>query len=154
MLSPYMTASLAVLDEMYDDLVALIGPLDEACLNWTPLPADTNSIASMTVHIVGATEGWFARALEEPLVRDRDAEFSSYRTAAQLLDLIAASRRRTRDLAARVDQLDPTREHYARRALADRSANVSVAWCVQHALIHAGEHWGQIQLTKQLYAAR
>jgi hypothetical protein len=33
-------------------------------------------------------------------------------------------------------------------------ATVCVAWCVEHAVIHAGEHWGQIQLTRQLYAAR
>jgi hypothetical protein len=30
--------------------------------------------------------------------------------------------------------------------------SLSVGWCIAHALIHAGEHWGQIQLNLQLYS--
>jgi hypothetical protein len=40
------------------------------------------------------------------------------------------------------------------RLRGDVDATVTAAWCVEHALAHAGEHWGQIQLTAQLYAAR
>jgi hypothetical protein len=37
---------------------------------------------------------------------------------------------------------------------AGTSQDVTIAWCVEHAIIHVGEHWGQIQLTAQLYRAR
>ena len=32
-------------------------------------------------------------------------------------------------------------------------ADLSVAWWVVHALIHTGEHWGQVQINRQLYGA-
>jgi hypothetical protein len=89
-----MDASRAVLEELCDDLVEWLRPLDVACLNWTPPVAATNSIAGAVRHTVGSTH-------------------------------------------------DDPREH-----------EVTMAWCVADAVIHSGEHSGQIQLNRQFYAAR
>ena len=153
-MNPYLTASLAVLEELYDGLADLIAPLGEDCLNWTPTVADTNSVAVLTVHVAGSVNSWLARALAEPFERDRDAEFLVRRNAADLLALIAHSRALAREQFARLDAIDGGIVREVRRLASGQDAAYSVAWCIEHALIHAGEHWGQMQLNVQLYASQ
>jgi uncharacterized damage-inducible protein DinB len=153
-MSAFVTASQAVLEELYDDLTALVEPLDEGCLNWAPAGAESNSIAGLTRHIVGSTNSWLARALAESFPRDREAEFVARHTAAELVALVAASRQLAGEQFARLATVDPGLTRQVRRLSTNREMAVTVAWCVQHALIHAGEHWGQIQLNRQLYGMR
>lgn len=153
-MQPFLTANLAVLDEMYDGLVAFVRPLDNDTLNWSPLPDATNSIAAMVTHTVGATNSWFARAAGESLARDRDAEFRVRSSAAELVATIEQGRTEAHRLAELVDRRDPSTIVRVRRLSQGTEASYSIAWCVEHAIIHAGEHWGQIQLTQQIYAAR
>jgi uncharacterized damage-inducible protein DinB len=153
-MQPYLAANLAVLEEMYDHLAELIRPLDEACLNWSPPIPETNSIAALVVHIAGSIDNWLGRALDEPVQRDRDAEFRARHDVETLLALVGQSRRRIRERFERLEAVDPGTERRVRRLLSEGELSLTVAWCVEHAVIHAGEHWGQIQLTRQLYAAR
>jgi len=153
-LNAHLTAGLAVLDEIYDDLAALIGQSDDDALNWTPPVPNANSTATLTRHIAGSNDAWFRRALGESFQRDRDAEFRYRGTAQELVDLLNASRTTLRDLAERLDTVDPAAiRRYTRLGDTHESA-LSVAWCIEHALVHAAEHWGQIQINHQLYAAR
>jgi uncharacterized damage-inducible protein DinB len=149
-----LAADLAVLEEMYDSLTSFLAPLDDGCLNWAPLSANTNSIAALVSHTTGSTDGWLARAVGETIARDRDAEFHVQSTAADLIRLIAASRGETRRRFELLDRLDLGTVRQVRRLSRNEDVAVSIAWCVEHALIHAGEHWGQIQLTAQLFHAR
>lgn len=153
-MNPYLTASRAVLEELYDNLLSLIRTLGEDCLNWTPLTNETNSITNLTCHIVGSVDSWLARAVDEPFPRDRDAEFRTYSNMEELVTLIEQSRARTRDRFACLDTIDGSTLRSVRRHAAEAPAPLSAAWCVEHAIIHAGEHWGQIQLNRQLHAAK
>lgn len=153
-MNAHLTAGLAVLDETYDDLAELIGQTTDEALTWTPPVPDANSIAVLTRHIVGATDAWFRRALGETVQRDRDAEFRYHGTAQELRDLLAESRSTIRDLAERLDAVDPAAIRRYQRLGDDHESALTVAWCVEHALVHAAEHWGQIQLNRQLFAAR
>lgn len=153
-MNPHLAASLAVLEEMYDGLAGLIRPLDEDCLNWSPPVADSNSIAALTRHIAGSVDSWLSWALDEPLQRDREAEFRARHPSGELLALLEQSRRRVREQFTRLEGIDPGVVRHTRRLHADQQVPLTVAWCIEHAVIHAGEHWGQIQLTRQLYAAR
>ena len=150
-MGPYLTASLAVLEELYDALVALLRPLDEDCLNWSPLPQDTNSITNLTCHIAGSVNSGLARALDEPFERDRDAEFRTHYGSGELLAVIERSREQARGQFERLEGIDLGAIRQVRRLAAGGEGALTAAWCVQHALIHAGEHWGQIQLNAQLY---
>jgi uncharacterized damage-inducible protein DinB len=147
----HLAGELAVIEELFDGLAALVEPLDEACLNWTPPADDANSIADLTAHILGSIEAWLARALAEPFERDRDAEFETHADTIALLTTIDASRRRVRERFARLDGVDGAIERRIRRLDAPAEAPISVGWCVAHAVIHAGEHWGQIRLTRDLF---
>jgi len=149
----HLTAQLAVIEEMYGDLCALVRPLDAVCLNWTPPMPATNSIAAMIVHTVGSTHSWLSRALDEPYVRDRDAEFHARGDAESLLALLADSRERIRAQFARLTTVDPGTIRQVRRLHGADEEPLTVAWCIAHAVIHMGEHWGQMQLNRQLYAA-
>lgn len=154
-MDPHLTASLAVLEELYDGLVDLLGAIDDDCANWTPPIPDTNSIAALTHHIAGSMDNWLTRALAEPVVRDRDAEFRGRGSPADLIAIVERSRARVREQFARLDAVDRGLVRRVRRAIPrPHDAEHTVGWCIEHALIHAGEHWGQIQLNRQLYAAR
>ncbi len=154
-MDPQLTASLAVLEELYDSLVALLRPLDDACLNWTPPAPDTNSIAALTHHIAGSMDNWLTRALGEPVSRDREAEFRRQGGTADLIAVVEQSRIRAREQFARLDAVERGLVRQVRRAIPQpHDTEHTVGWCIEHAIIHAGEHWGQIQLNRQLYAAR
>jgi uncharacterized damage-inducible protein DinB len=147
-----LTAGLTVLDELYDDLIAAIRPLDEASLNWKPPVSEANSIAALVRHIAGSRDSWLTRALGAPVSRDRDAEFGYRGSAGDLIALIEQSRRSVCLQFERLDAINPATIRRYRRLGHDEESALSVAWCVEHALLHAAEHWGQIQLNRQLSA--
>ncbi|MGH2459384.1 MAG: DinB family protein [Chloroflexota bacterium] len=152
-MNAHLTASLAVLEELYADLEELVRSLDADCLNWTPPIPETNSMSALVTHTAGSVDSWLSRALGEPLKRDREAEFRVTRTADELVATIERSRAETRQRFARLEQSDLAMLRHVRRMSTNREEDVSLAWCIEHALIHAGEHWGQIQLNRQFYAA-
>jgi uncharacterized damage-inducible protein DinB len=153
-MSAALAADLAVIEEMLDAMVELVRPLDVDCLNWTPAAPETNSIAAMVVHTCGSIDSWLSRALVETIEREREAEFRARADAGALVERIERCRVETRRRLAALEPVDPATVRSVRRLSSGRDSEVSVAWCVEHAIIHAGEHWGQIQLTRQLYAAR
>jgi hypothetical protein len=150
----HLEASLAAFDEQFDAMVALLRQLSVECLNWTPEAPETNSIAAMVTHTCGSIDSWLARALVESIERDRDAEFQARADAAALVARVERCRSETRRRVAALAEIDPATVRAVRRLSRGDDQRVSVAWCVEHALVHAGEHWGQIQLTKQLFEAR
>lgn len=153
-MNAHLAANLAVLEELYHDLAELIRPLDADCLNWTPPIPEMNSIAALVTHVTGSLNTWLSRALDEPFQRDRDAEFHARHTADELLAMVERSQADLRRRLPRIEQVDPSAIRHVRRLSIGQDADVSVAWCIEHAVIHAGEHWGQIQLNRQLYAAQ
>ena len=153
-MNAYLEANLAVLEELCDELIALLRRLDDDCVNWQPLAKDTNSIAVLVTHTTGSINSWLARALGETAARDRDAEFRAHATTRDLIGLVERARDDARRSLERLDTMDPAEKRPVRRLSRGEDATVSAAWCVEHAVIHAGEHWGQIQLTRQTYAAR
>ena len=141
-------AGLAVIEELLGAMQGLLAELGDEAVNWTPLPSDTNSIAVMVVHTLGSLDTWLSRGFGVELPRNREAEFGAFVSASELVERVAQARERTKVQFARLAALDLATP----RELVPAEQNA--AWCVEHALIHAGEHWGQIQLTRQLFDAR
>ena len=138
-------------DELFDGMARVVADLEAAALDWTPSAPDTNSIAAMVTHTCGSIDSWLARAIPEPLERDRDAEFRASATGAELVARIERCRADTHRRLATLATLDPSTVRAVRRLSRNEDVEVTVAWCVEHAIVHAGEHWGQIQLTRQLF---
>ncbi len=143
-----------ILAELYEDVIELITPLDATTLAWKPPAADSNSIAALVKHIAGSMDAWLRKAVGDPVVRDRDAEFRYVDDAAGLVAIVEQSRTASFALLDRLIDIDPAgmRSH-TRVAKRPGEVQISVAWCVDHAIAHFAEHWGHIQLTAQLYAA-
>jgi len=139
----------AVLDESFDEIRRGVADLSVEQLNAAPAGGETNSIAVIVTHALGATLSWLSLAMGAPLPpRDRDAEF---RTVAN--DGFAA---RTEDMIARCLAVlnaggwDPSRvgtpDWNPRLAEEPQTA----AYAAAHALAHLGEHVGHLHMTSEL----
>ena len=152
-MSAHLNASLAVLDELLAGMQSILGELDDEAVNWVPLPNDANSISAMVVHTLGSLDTWLSRGFGVELPRNREAEFGAKLGARELGERVAQARERLKVQFARLAELDLATPRSFTRSFGPLPAEPNVAWCVEHAIIHAGEHWGQIQLTRQLYDA-
>jgi hypothetical protein len=153
--NPHLQASLDAYEELLGSLERFVAPLGDDVLNWTPPAADANTIAALVHHVCGSTASWMARAVGETIQRDRDSEFKGHGSAAELVAIIQGCRSELRRRVALLEGRDLSETIVARRAAgphAGQEQRVSLAWCLEHALVHAGEHWGHIQFTQQLHA--
>ena len=153
-MNPYLSANLAILEELYDNLAALLGSIDADCANWAAAEPNANSIADLVRHVAGSLDAWLSRALDEPFERDRDAEFEAFHTPQELQAVVERSRTKIRDQFARLEGIDPGGVRRFRRLGADNQTELTAGWCIAHAVIHAGEHWGQIQVIRDRCAAQ
>ncbi|HZS87521.1 MAG TPA: DinB family protein [Chloroflexota bacterium] len=136
----------ATLKEIHDDLRRIVEGLPAEALNWAPGP-DTNSIAVLVTHLLGAEHYWLAAAAGRPIAREREAEFQAHAdAAATLLALIEAADRRNPELLHAI-----TPETLAAIIADHHGEQHNGAWCLLHALEHAGQHRGQSALTRQLW---
>jgi hypothetical protein len=138
-----------VLGESLDEIRRGVAGLSAAQLNAAPAGGDTNSIAVIVTHALGATLSWLSLAMGGPLPpRDRDAEF---RTIAG--DGFAAS---TEDMIARcLAVLDAGEWDPSRVGTPDWSPQLAeeprtAAYAASHALAHLGEHVGHLHMTREL----
>lgn len=139
-------AASTVLEEIHADLRRIVAGLPAKALNWAPGP-DTNSIAVLVTHLLGAEHYWLAAAAGRPIARERDAEFQAHADAATvLLAQIEAADRRNPDLIRAI-----TAETLASTVTDHHGRQSNGAWCLLHALEHAGQHRGQSALTRQLW---
>lgn len=141
------------LGESFDEIRRGIAGLSVPQLNAAPAGEDTNPIAVIVTHALGATLSWLSLAMGAPLPpRDRPAEFRAVADegfAARTDDMIA------RCLAVLDGAVwDPTRTGTPSWS-PDLAAEPKTApYAVAHALAHLGEHVGHLQLTRQLLDAR
>jgi uncharacterized damage-inducible protein DinB len=146
---PTIEAAREVLDESLDEIRRGIDGLTVDQLNAVPAGGETNSIAVIATHALGATWSWLSLAMGAPLPpRDRDAEF---RTVADE-GFTARTNEMIANCLAVLDEggWDPARvgtpNWNARLATEPRTA----AYALSHALAHLGEHVGHLHMTREL----
>lgn len=132
-----------------DRLMACLAELNEDELNWKPLPTG-NSLFVLATHTLGNTEENVLGVLcDEPIVRQRSAEFAAYGasfvTAEQAWHTLQ-ERIETSLHALSPDKLDAVCEHPRRGEITGREVLLIVAR-------HCAEHLGQAELTRQLLLA-
>ena len=150
---PAIDATREVLEQSFDEIRHGIADLSVDELNARPAGAETNSIAVIVAHALGATQSWLSLGLGLPLpVRDRDAEF---RTVAD--DNFAAW---TETTIARCLALldgatwDPARLGTPTWRQRGPAEPCTAAYAVSHALAHLGEHVGHLHVTRDLLRPR
>jgi uncharacterized damage-inducible protein DinB len=142
----------AAVEEMYRELIELVEPLDETAANWRPPAPESNSIAALVRHTVGSNGMWCSIALGEPFERDRDAEFRVHEAPEALVAALRESFSSVLGQFERLDGVDPATVRRDPRPGSD-DETYTAGWCIAHVVSHMSEHWGQVQLTRDLYGA-
>jgi uncharacterized damage-inducible protein DinB len=136
-----------ILQECHNEIIKALNGLPAEALDWIPGP-DMNSLSVIVTHLTGAERYWIGDvAAQEPIGRDRDAEFKVYGQ-----DTVFLKKRLD-------DNLEYARNVLSKFTLEDLNATrkagggetVTVAWALLHALEHSTLHQGQIELTRQLW---
>ncbi len=136
-------------DRRAEILKAMEG-LDEAALDWTPLPGAANSLAVIAVHSLGAERNWIHGVVGQiKIERDRDAEFRARaQEAATLKAMYAAGALTSEQVLGGLTEQDLD----AVRQVGPQTH--TVRWSILHILEHYSEHLAQMWLTRQLYESR
>lgn len=134
-----------------DGMLASLRRLDDRTVNAVPPLPDPNSPYQLVNHALSAAMWWIEHVIcGHPSTRDRDAEFVSRGTVAEL-------RARADAVIARLWELVPEIEDASELTVeAHTSIPLATEWTVGTALIHAYEelaqHLGHLEITVDLVA--
>jgi len=157
MSDPVVVAAQEIFEDSIEDLHDSVSGLPADALNWRPAGDETNPIAVLAVHAMGATHSWLAVAFGAPLPeRDRDAEFLTVaEDAPTLVTQVDVQAEACRTLFANADPFEPAtmRTSHSRMRSGEFEV-VSGAWALLHAVEHLREHVAHALLTRQLWERR
>lgn len=133
-------------------MLAVADRLGDARVNDRPLGAQTNAVAALIVHCCGVTEFWIGHvALGRPSDRDREAEFSSTATLAELHAMVDATLAQLADDLAAIDA-GKTQEDRTGRQFLD-GGDESDGAIVLHVLRELYQHLGHTELAADALTA-
>ncbi|MBI5158419.1 MAG: DUF664 domain-containing protein [Acidimicrobiia bacterium] len=151
MADPIITATRALAVDAFDVLRHSVDGLHADALNRRPAGADTNSIAVLVTHALGATRLLMSLAVGAPLPpRDRDAEFAAQvadpDTLLDAISTIGAECLAILDGAASIDWGAPRQ-----RTRSDGSTwSMTAGYAMLHALDHLRGHADEAALTRHV----
>jgi uncharacterized damage-inducible protein DinB len=131
-------------------LVSCLDGLNEAELNWKPLP-NGNSLYALATHTLANTEENILGVLcGQPVIRHREEEFKACGDSSELIHRKWGELRER--IEERFEELSPTslneeREHPRRGTVKGREILIVVAR-------HTAEHLGQAELTRDLVLSK
>jgi uncharacterized damage-inducible protein DinB len=136
---------------LHAEIERAVESLPQAALDWVPGP-DMNSLAVLVTHVAGSERYWIGDVIAgEPSGRDRPAEFrTSGLDVETLKGRLAGSLAYVRGVLERLTLQDLETTCVSPRD----NRQLTVAWCLNHALAHTATHMGHIQLTRQLWDQR
>jgi Protein of unknown function (DUF664) len=138
-----------VLEESLDEIRRGVADLSTDELNARPAGGETNAVAVIVAHALGATLSWLSLAVGAPLPeRDRAAEFRTVADAGFVSWTEEMSRRCLGVLDGAV--WDPTRTGAPNWNPHLASEPRTAAYAAAHALAHLGEHVGHLHMTREL----
>jgi uncharacterized damage-inducible protein DinB len=136
-------------DRRAEILKALAGLEDEA-LDWKPLSSDSNSLAVLAIHSLGAERRWLHQIVGgRKIERDREAEFRARAKDVPTLNaMYAAAALQSHQILSQLKAEEMEMLHHG--ALEP----CTTRWAILHVLEHYSEHLAQMWLTRQLWENR
>lgn len=134
------------LRHVFAGITKVLDRVDDATVNVRPEPWGTNTIAGLVVHCCELAPSWFETpGLGRDSVRDRDAEFQTTATVADLRARVAEAVGRCEELAVEFERGPTSPDHEFRGFLpgADRSD----AALVLHVFEELFQHLGHMEVT-------
>ena len=137
-----------VLEESLDEIRRGVADLNVDELNARPAGGQTNSVAVIVAHALGATLSWLSLGFGKPLPpRDRDAEFQTVADSG-FADWTESA------IARCLAVLDDATWDAGLVATPNWNSRLSTphtaSYAVAHALAHLGEHVGHLHMTREL----
>lgn len=137
----------------YGQMLDVVDRLGDDRVNDRPLGPDTNAVAALVVHCCAVTEFWIGHvALGRPTSRDRESEFSTTVTVAELHALVESTLAQvTEDLTA-IDAGRVQPDRTGRQFL--EGGDQSDGAIVLHVLEELYQHLGHMELAADALAIR
>jgi uncharacterized damage-inducible protein DinB len=138
--------------DTHRELLDVIHSLPDGALNWVAY-AGGNSIAVLVTHILGNQLETLRVVRGQPSSRTRSAEFEvDQASAADLRALLVEAQAIFEELTPRItpEELEAT----VTRPSAVRVIERSGLYTLNHSVVHAREHLGQIWMTRDLWNLR
>ena len=137
----------------YGQMLDVVDRLGDDRVNDRPLGPDTNAVAALVVHCCAVTEFWTGHvALGRPASRDRESEFSTTATVAELHALVESTLAQvTEDLTA-IDAGRVQPDRTGRQFL--EGGDQSDGAIVLHVLEELYQHLGHMELAADALAIR
>jgi uncharacterized damage-inducible protein DinB len=137
----------------FTQMLSVADRLGDGLVNERPLGPDTNAVAALIVHCCGVTEFWIGHvALGRPTRRDRESEFSTTATLAELHTMVDSTLSRVhKDL----DAIDTGKTHpdkTGRQFLL--SGDESDGAIVLHVLEELYQHLGHMEIAADALTIR
>lgn len=146
-------AYLAVADEAFDAIEAVLADLDDDTVNRSPLPGTVNPVFALMTHVHGMACYWGGSLVAgERNSRDRAAEFHSHGTVAEARALLTDLRTRLPgwvEVACAEGVRDPRAAGTSRTDAAD----VTAEWALQHLVHEIAQHLGHMEICRDLVLA-
>jgi uncharacterized damage-inducible protein DinB len=115
-------------------------------LDFAPAPG-TNSLGVLVTHVAGSETEIWSMVAGQSFARNRPAEFANRETSAEALAArLAATDRVLAELAAQIDE-GRLAASFTRHNTVTRTG---LDW-LMYSTLHAREHLGHLQLTRQLF---
>jgi uncharacterized damage-inducible protein DinB len=128
-----------------DGLLRVVDRLGDDLVNVRPVGPGTTSVAALVVHSCGVAEYWLGHvALGDPSERDRDAEFTTVASVAELHERVASARVVVANCLDRLEReggTDPTRRSPV------WGGDTSDAAIVLHVVEELFQHLGHAELS-------
>ena len=127
--------------------------LGDTRVNDRPLGADTNAVAALVVHCCAVTEFWIGHvALGRPTSRDRESEFSTSATLADLHAMVESTLAQVAEDLADIDAGRVQADRTGRQFL--EGGDESDGAIVVHVMEELYQHLGHMELAADALAVR
>src|SRR4249919_1379426 len=127
--------------------------LGDTRVNDRPLGADTNAVAALVVHCCAVTEFWIGHvALGQPTSRDRESEFSTSATVADLHAMVESTLAQVAEDLADIDAGRVQADRTGRQFL--EGGDESDGAIVVHVMEELYQHLGHMELAADALAVR
>ncbi|NMO01139.1 DinB family protein [Gordonia sp. TBRC 11910] len=138
--------------ELFDDISAVLGRVDDVTVNATPDVDGVNSVFALVTHIDGMVGYWLGSLVAgHDIPRDRAAEFVATGTVAQARELVAQTRTRVADwlpVALHEGIRNPSAVGTTRRD----AASSTPEFVLLHVLREIAQHVGHLQVCADVVA--
>ena len=144
-MEPLIAAASQEIEQLRQDIRAGLTGQPSALANWRPYP-EGNTIAGLVAHMYDAANFLLRAGLGEEVIRDREAQFAAAMPDIEtVLAHVDSSTDNVLALAASFTADDLARSQEF------RGRTIVGSWFVLHACTHMLEHWGQIQMIRDLH---